>query len=269
MKQISVILCLGFLFIAGCSKPKIDATSDETLKASIEKVRESLPEGNRKEFDEAIQVLAFSNLDLGTVFSDAMSGTNTSVSSMKDALAGKTGFEVIQEAEKLKVERQAKEKEQALQEIKELEEKRIKAEEARSQLSSFKITRSRFYKRRREYLGPEPIIELTVQNETKFPVSRAYFTGTLASPGRAVPWLKDQFNYEISGGLEPGEKATWSLAPNMFSDWGKVEAPKDAVLTVTVEQLDGADGESLFSRRDFDDNDMERLTSLKKEYGIQ
>ena len=25
------------------------------------------------------------------------------------------------------------------------------------------------------------------------------------SPGRSVPWLKEDFNYTIPGGLEPGE----------------------------------------------------------------
>ena len=264
-----IVVLAAMMAIFGCAKRKIDATSDESLKTSIEKVRQSLPETKRKAFDEAVQVLAFSNLDLGSMLSDAMSGTNSSVNSMKEALAGKTGIQIIAEAEKVKVERQEKEKNQALQEINELEAKKKKCDEDRAQLASFKVIRSRFYKRNREYLGPEPIIELTVKNETKFPVSRAYFTGTLASPNRSVPWLKDQFNYEISGGLEPGEQATWRLSPNMFSDWGTVKTPKDAVLTVDVEKLDGPDGKALFSTRDFDDDDAERLVSLKKQYNVE
>ena len=46
--------------------------------------------------------------------------------------------------------------------------------------------------------------------------------------------------------LEPGESADWNLAPNMFSDWGKVEELDDMVFTVTTTRLDGADGEALF-----------------------
>lgn len=42
------------LMLAGCSDPKIDATSEETMKASIEKVRASLSEEKRGEFDEAL-----------------------------------------------------------------------------------------------------------------------------------------------------------------------------------------------------------------------
>ena len=105
--------------------------------------------------------------------------------------------------------------------------------------------------REKEYMGNQPIIELTVENRTGQAISRAYFEGTLASPNRSVPWHKDTFNYSISGGLEPGEKAAWSLAPNMFSGWGKIEAPADAVFTVTVERLDGADGEPGSRERSF------------------
>jgi len=65
-----------------------------------------------------------------------------------------------------------------------------------------------------------------------------------------VPWVEDDFNYQIPGGLEPGEEARWKLSPNMFSDWGKVDAPPEAVLTVTVLRLDGADGEEMLSIRD-------------------
>jgi len=53
----------------------------------------------------------------------------------------------------------------------------------------------------------------------------------------------------------------------MFSDWGKVEAPADAILTVEVEQLDGANKEMLFSTKVFSKRDAERLEKLKKQYG--
>jgi hypothetical protein len=150
-----------------------------------------------------------------------------------------------------------------------LETKRAKSESAREQLKKFKVVRSRFYKREQEFMGKQPIIELTVKNGTDQAVSRAYFEGTLASPDRSVPWHKDTFNYDISGGLEPGEEATWKLAPNMFSDWGKVDAPPDAVFTVTVERIDGADGEAVYSTREFDESDRKRLAELKKKYGVE
>ena len=118
-------------------------------------------------------------------------------------------------------------------------------------------------------MGEQSIIELTVKNGTSHAVSRAYFKGTIASPNRSVPWLQDTFNYLISGGLEPGEEASWSLAPNMFSDWGKVEAPSDAIFTTTVERLDGADGEALYSTIEFGEIEEERLSELKEKYNVK
>lgn len=82
-----------------------------------------------------------------------------------------------------------------------------------------------------------------------------------------MPWLKDTFNYSIPGGLEPGEEAKWSLAPNMFSDWGRVEMRADMVLTVRVLRLDGADEEVLFDGQ-VDEYDEERLKALIEEYGL-
>ncbi len=157
-----------------------------------------------------------------------------------------------------------------MNEIKELEVKRQETLKAKEELKKFKVLRSRFYKRDQEYSSyDQPIIDLTVVNSTDKAVSRAYFEGTIASPDRSVPWHKDTFNYQISGGLEPGEEASWSLAPNMFSDWGKVKAPSDAIFTVTVEQLDGADGKPLYSTMNFTEYDKKRLAELKKKYGIE
>lgn len=264
-------LILPFLMavlIAGCSDPKIDATTDESMKASIEKVRQSLPQDKRDSFDEALKILAFSQIDLKGLFAEGASGVGSTKGKMKDALNGKTGLQVIAEADRIKKERKEKERTQALNEIKELEEKQANAESAKSELAKFEVLRSRFYRRKEQFMGEQPIIELTVKNGTAQSVSRAYFKGTLASPNRSVPWLQETFNYKISGGLEPGEEAEWKLTPNMFSDWGKVDALEDAILTVEVEQLDGADGEPLFSSRSFTERDATRLKKLKQEYGL-
>jgi len=55
----------------------------------------------------------------------------------------------------------------------------------------------------------------------------------------------------------------------MFSGWGRVDAPDDAVFTVTVERLDGPDGEPVLSTRDFGERDARRLEELKRQYNIE
>jgi hypothetical protein len=268
MRNTWIVLAAVAALLAGCSDPKVDTTSDETTKTSIEKIKKSLPESKRAEFEKALQLLALSQFNLKSLMSEGSKGADSVSAKMKAAIHGKTGTEIIAEAQKIEAERKEREQVQALAEIKELEEKKAKATEAQKNLAKFEIVRSRFYKQKREFMGNQPIIELTVRNGTSHAVSRAYFVGTLASPNRSVPWLKDQFNYSISGGLEAGEKATWKLAPNMFSDRGKVDAPSDAILTVEVERLDGSDGKALYSTREFSEQDAQRLEKLKKEYGI-
>jgi hypothetical protein len=271
-----VAVCL-ITFLAGC-KPTIDTSSDKALVSSIAKVRESLSEEKRKQFSEAATILTMSNLNFNTLLTDDGDPlTKTSFLKFVAKMNGKTAEEIIDEAETLKQERAAEakkakeirevvEREQALHEIKELQEKKAKAEAATSKLMKFKVVRSRFYKQEKQFLGEEPVIELTVRNETDHPVAQAYFRGTLATPGRAVPWIESSFSYEIPGGLEANEEASWSLAPSRYSEWGKITAPSDAILTVEVVRLDGAGGKELFSKMNFTPRDDERLKKLLVEY---
>lgn len=265
----NVMLAALASIMVGCSEPKIDASSDEAMKSSSQKVRESLPESKRADFDEALQVLAFHQIDMKALFTEGAAGVGNLESKMRSALNGKTADEVIGEANRIKAERQARERAQALEEIRELEEKRLASIKAQEELKKFEVLRSRFHMRERDFGRTQPIIELAVKNGTSSPVSRAYFEGTIASPGRSVPWHKDTFNYSISGGLESGEEASWSLAPNMFSGWGKVDAPADAIFTVTVDKLDGPDGETLYSVRDFGEREAQRLAELKNKYKVE
>lgn len=264
MKKI-VLLILITSFFASCTK-KIDGTSEEAMKESIEKVKASLDEKDKQEFEEALQLIMLNGIDFSNVLSE--NGVDETVGGIRIKLNGMTASDVINEGERIKVEIELKKKQQAKEEIEELYIEKEKAEQAKLELKKFEVRRSRFYKRKQGtyYITEEPIIELTVFNGTKHAVSRAYFTGILSSPNRSVPWLKDDFNYQIAGGLEPGEEASWRLAPNSFSEWGKVDAPKDAILVVEVKKVDGADDETLFSVDDFDEYDKERLTELLKAY---
>jgi len=232
-----------------CSKPKVDTSTSEKMESSLESVRRSLPENRRAELDSALVELAFE-------------GALT----VRDRISGKTAEEIIADAEMARQEREARQREQALQEIAELQAKQATAEEAKSQLEAFRILRSRFYKEEEMFLT-EPIIELTVRNDTEYAISRAYFRGILQSPGRSIPWLDEEFNYQIRGGIEPGETQSWRLAPNMFSEWGTVEVPADAILTVEVVKLDGADGQTLFDAQGLSEYEHERLFELLDRYG--
>lgn len=269
MSRIGIIavIAIGF-FLVGCDK-KIDTTSDDSTKTSIQKVKESLSGDKQKEFEDAIKIIAYSKVNLKDIMLQGQNASTNIHAEIKSVLNGKTADQVIAEANKIRSEQLAREKTQALEEIKELEQKQQASLKSVEELKKVQVIRSRFSLVPQKYGNPKPLIELTVRNGLDKAISRIYFVGTISSEGRSIPWLKEQFNYEISGGLEPNENGIWDLAPNMFSKWGKVDAPSDAIFTVVVEKVDGADGKTMYSTNDFTEKQQERLNELKKKYGVQ
>jgi hypothetical protein len=263
------VLAAVVLALVACSSPKIDTSTDEAMQASVKKVREALPEADREKFDQAMRTVALEQVDFGTLFSGTTDAAQNAAKDMKAALDGKTGPEVIAMAAKIEEAERQKRREAAMKEIGELVKERDAAAKSRAELAKFEVLRARFSKPKNYFGMPEPQILLRVKNGTAQPISRAYFHGKLTSPGRSVPWVEDDFNYTISGGLEPGEEAEWTLAPNMFSDWGSADAPADAGLEVTVVRLDGPAQQPLFSTREFTPEDAERLAALQREYGVK
>lgn len=267
IKKTTLALSLS-LFIVGCSDPKIDASSAEAYSQSIQKIVASLPEDQRQRFQQDLILVALKDVSFEGVLTDGKLSIDSSLQKSKDGLNGKTAKDIMEAADLLRAEQAQKEKQQAAAEIKELLQEKEKADQAKVELSNFQVIRSRFYKESDRYsYSPKPIIELTVKNNTKHPISRAYFKGIIASPGRSIQWLVETFNYQIDGGLEPGETAKWTLSPNMFSDWGTVDAPADAVFTVETYRLDGANDAVLFDAEGLSEYKLERLAELQKKYG--
>lgn len=263
MKKCLVVLALcGAL--AACSDPVLDGSSEAAFGESMEKASAALSPGQRNQFHNDVAMLAMGSIDFGSI----MAGKEPDVSgNMLAQLDGKTAEQVMEEAARVRAERAQRERAQVESEIRELLAKQAGAAEARRQLEQFQVTRSRFFQEPQRFGRPEPIIELDVVNGTQAAISRAYFRGTVASPGRQVPWLSESFNYSIRGGLEPGESASWRLSPNMFSAWGNVSAPDDALFTVKVYRLDGPDGEALYDATGLDDFERSRLKTLQERFG--
>lgn len=275
---LSSLLIVGVLAFTGCGRKKIDTSTDERMKKSIETVRASLPEQDRDKFDESLVAITTSKLDI----SDIIGGrTGNMEAKIKESLNGKTAAEVIAAGQVIVAQRGDKVREfndrvqefnnrgqkEALAEIAELRKSKESAERAKTELAKFKVTRSRFYKNtiKNPYIGDliRPVVELSLVNQTSVSVSRVYFTGTLSSPGRAVAWLKDDFDYDIPGGMEPAETKEVKLNPFPPGRWERVELPADAVLTVEVRRLDGPDKKAAFNADAFSERDAERLKALE------
>ncbi|WP_130626065.1 DUF6694 family lipoprotein [Enterococcus sp. A8] len=264
MKKIVGVLLLSCLLV-GCDKPKIDSSTDAAMKSSIAKVRDSLPENKREEFDNALKVVAFSNINMADLMRSTSNNDNEEISKkMRESLSGKTGEEIISYAQQVTAEREMKLKEKMTQEIKALEEKKADADVAKKELMKIQVLSSRFTMEPEQDGKPQPVIRLVVKNNSDTVISRAYLHGVMASEGYSVPWLVSNFFYDIPEGLKPNEEATWAIAPPKNSEWGVLYAPKDAVLTVTLVRVDGTDNQMLYDATIFTEEDNSRLEELKR-----
>ena len=292
------VLAIALVVLCGCSNLTIDASSNESMKQSFQKIREALPESKLEEFYQAVGELAFHNITvrrttvhrrLGAVGDLAfpeikivdLSAQGTARTkdigrNLRKALNGKTVEQVIAEAQRKRAARTQRERQQALEEIRELEANRAKTESARNEIKKFEVVRSQIHMRDSESMGKHPIIELTVRNGTSQTVFKAHFESTLTSPDRSTPWSTYFGLYFMSRGLKPGEETTWYITPIMMPDWDTMNTPKDAVFTptnvvftITFVQLDDRDGEPIYSTRQFSEYHQKRLNQLKEKYGIE
>ena len=260
-------LSLSALVLVGCSDPKVDTSSMPAAVVSIEKVRESLPTYKRDEFDTALKIIAMSSFNGIDLFNPQRMNAAEIAESANAYMHGLTGDEIIERADKMLRQRRAREREQALRTLNRLEAKQDSAQRAQEHLAQISIDNARYYISTSPYGALEPVIELTVTNGSDRAVAELMLHGVLKSPNREVAWADETFYYAISGGLAPGESATWSLAPNRFGPWGNDQIPRNAVLTLTLLGVNNSEGEPLWDAPALTDNEAERLEELRAEYG--
>ena len=260
-------LSLSALVLVGCSDPKVDTSSMPAAVVSIEKVRESLPTYKRDEFDTALKIIAMSSFNGIDLFNPQRMNAAEIAESANAYMHGLTGDEIIERADEMLRQRRAREREQALRTLNRLEAKQDSAQRAQEHLAQISIDNARYYISTSPYGALEPVIELTVTNGSDHAVAELMLHGVLKSPNREVAWVDETFYYAISGGLAPGESATWSLAPNRFGPWGNDQIPRNAVLTLTLLGVNNSEGEPLWDAPALTDNEAERLEELRAEYG--
>jgi len=278
MRYATIATAAVCLLFAGCSEPRVDGTDEESFKASVKKVKDGLSDERRQKFDDAVTVITTDAIGLGLDGSLDGESNGATEQTIYETLDGMTASEIIAKGDSIQSARDsvqaardsikaARKRKEAIEEIRELEQKRKEAKQARQKLEEFRVKRARFRKIDREFRGEQAIISLTVENGTSEAISRVYFEGTYKTPDRSVPWHSGTFNYEIPGGLEPGEEATWNLRPNSFGEWGQMEERSDAVFTAEPYKLDGPEGELLYAA-EFNEKDAKRLKELKGQYAL-
>ncbi len=82
------------LLLVSCGEPRIDASSNKTIKSSIEDIREALPIEKVPLFNSSLRML--------TIKYSKMHKSPTSNNKLLEIIDGKTGLEIIAEADKLR-----------------------------------------------------------------------------------------------------------------------------------------------------------------------
>ena len=108
---VSTLLILSSTLVGCFSKPRIDASSDEAVAASIERVRESLPEHDRLRFDVALYSVTLSRT-FGALGDTALAAPNAvSLRWIAEPLDGLTGDQVIAKGDSVRREMERREAE--------------------------------------------------------------------------------------------------------------------------------------------------------------
>ena len=298
-KKLSVIFLA--MVLAGCfeSEAKFDTSNTETYKESLAKVRESMPPEERPQLDVALRdiVTAEASIKAGadaylqdnefakSLFSGLVGNVLTTVfatnpdkaAEMVLAVAaedinGKTGHQVIRVAKEKELERltaqAARLKEDMDSLPKQIEKVKRQSAKYKDMLKRIEITDAKYYWAEDSFIA-KPVIDFKIKNNLDVAVGRVFFHGLLETPGRSIPWLDDTFNYEIKGGLEPGEQQHLRLAPNMFGNWGDedLKGLKNTIFTVNATDAEVAGGDRLVPRDLGDVDDLkEKLADTQKAY---
>ncbi|MEE9391573.1 MAG: DUF6694 family lipoprotein [Planctomycetota bacterium] len=134
--------------------------------------------------------------------------------------------------------------------------------DARASLARLVVTQPRLYFSKKRQ-SADPVLELTLHNDTEHALARFRALGVLTSHDRKTPWVEDHFSFRFKTALLPGVSRTLKLAPRTFSGWGRAPKRNDLSLDVSITRLEDPNGKSLYKTR-CSDAEYRRLRTLKR-----
>lgn len=192
MKKIVFLLILS-LILQGCGDKKVDSSSDESFRTSVESVKRELSDDQRKKFEEAVQAMAFS--EIGNIFQAAADPEGVQ-RRINDKLNGKTASQIIAEGEAVIEQRRASVRDKTKNE----EEIAAKNESLLNCINSHVVFRNpRFEGTDGQWF------KVDVTNNLSWAIRGYHVTYLIKGDNRSSPIKEDDIFMEISGGIEPGE----------------------------------------------------------------
>jgi len=251
LRKLGVVL-LAAMLVAGCGQ-RVNTSSPEAYAKSMEAMTRDMPADKQAELKDALIAITFDTPEPETGIWSKAEPTAPVFMGAKDKIQGLTADQIIKLGYQTRIK---------------LLDQKIAADAASAQryqaarakvadvFQGVKIDNAQYHVDKGALDIDRPQIMLHVTNGSKRPIKSISVRGVLTSPGRAVPWISSDFNYEFPGGLEPGESQSLTLEPNMFGDWKPQDSfaqRTDLHLDLTLINAAGADGTMLIDETMIDD----------------
>jgi hypothetical protein len=256
MMKRSILVILGCFLLAGCIfDPSFDTSSWEAFQKSSDAVRAKLSNNDLRRLEIALKYLLLEGSQKidgqmlsNVVARESFANPQLILARLGPKINGRSAAAIIQDLSiKLGVE------------ISEIE---SRVQNADGVLTVIEVGSPTYYWRRSGYIN-KPVIEFSVFNGGKVPISRVYFSSVLTTPNRSIPWIKQNFALNFKGGLEPRERKQMKFEP-VSGEWNDKNLSEltNAELKLTVTNFEDASGEKVVA---IDSNSLEvrhRVRSL-------
>jgi hypothetical protein len=235
MKRSGLAILCFFLLSACIFDPVFDTSSWDAYQTSSSAIRAKLSNDDLRRLEIALKYLLTEGAPqidaqpANIVAARILANSNLILARLGARINGRSAAAVIQNL-CIKLDAEISDTEARLQ-------------NAGNVLAAVEVESASYYWRTSGFLE-QPVIEFSVFNNGKVPISRVYFSGVLTSPNRSIPWVKQGFVRYFKGGLEPHEKQRLTLEPRA-SDWNDMQLKdlSNAQLKVVVTNFEDGNGE--------------------------
>ena len=238
----TILLCSVVVALSGCGQ-KVDASDPQSFVKSLTAMTDKMSTEQKAQFHDAMVAIAADGDDPSPLLAEA--DTNSPLFwGTANKIKGLTAPEIVRlgyQTELNGLDKAIADDTNAIRTIKAARQKYAAI------FDNIRIAAARYHVEGNE-VADLPVISFQVTNGSKTAIKKVYLHGVLTSPGRSVPWVSSDLNYEFPGGLEPGETKSLDLEPNMFGDWkvddGYSRRP-DLNLALSVSNVADASGQDL------------------------
>ena len=255
------VIALSILvFSCGCMAPRLDTSSTRKMEKSMNEMRDKLTDEQNDRLDKAMMLIAFDALEFDNIFKMNEINSTNMLNKVKRKLNGKTYNEIIGIAKNI-----------AQKKITELKKQKKETQIAEKGIGQVEVKENLlFNKTEVGAFGTtytNRILKLTVKNNHSMAFSKIYFNAKTFAKDRDVPFLNDDFVYEIPGGIQPGETQTWELVPNIFGDENWRKDIPGGYLIVKAINAEDANGKKIYDSEwsDSKQKELDELEDLVKD----